>query len=452
MGEVHPIRGALVDEKAEKATLGGMLASEGHPLDCREEVIEHLQEVGSSAFHDPRHRVIYVAVIDCMLENRPTDAVSVVAQLRHNGDLVDGLDQYVHGLPQEAGVLTGVVYDAKIVLDLYRKRELNKVLIDGSAHILSGEGLYEETAGEIASAVSDIVDKAVKPETLHTAVEVADAALGHIFGSKKVEPGIPMGFVDLDAGIGGMRPGQMIVLAGRPSHGKTSLGAQVGRNVAEQGVGVLMFSLEMSKEELGQRNAAADNTISFTSIRDAEVTDEEIVELGAWVERQADVPFYVDDAPSQTVGEIYLKTRKMIKEADVKVVIVDYLQLAKPDKPTGIPTIDVAMVSEGLRRMARKLGITVIALAQLNRDSSSRDDGKPKITDLRQSGQIEQDAHQVILIHYDRKANPDTDRGNEVDLMVVKNRSGVNFETVVEMEGEYARLRDPMADIARGIQ
>ncbi len=452
MGDVHPIRGVLVDEKAEKATLGGMLASEGHALDCREEVIEQLQEVGSAAFHDPRHRAIYVAIIDCMLENRPTDAVSVVAQLRRNGDLLDGLDQYVYGLPQEAGVLTGVLYDAKIVLDLYRKRELNRVLIDGSAHILSGEGLYEETAGEIASAVSDIVDKAVQPETLHNAVGVADAALGHIFGSKQMEPGIPMGFVDLDAGIGGLRPGQMIVLAGRPSHGKTTLGAQVGRNVAEQGVGVVIFSLEMSKEELGQLNAAADTTISTRSIREGKVTEEEIVELGQWVEHQADVPLYVDDAPSQTVGEIYLKTRKLIREANVKVVIVDYLQLAKPDKPTGIPTIDVAMVSEGLRRMARKLCITVIALAQLNRDSSSRDDGKPKITDLRQSGQIEQDAHQVVLIHYDRKSNPDTERGNEVDLMVVKNRSGVNFETVVEMEGEYGRLRDPMADIAKGIQ
>lgn len=452
MGEVRPIHSALVDEKAEKATLGGMLASEGHPLDCREEVIEHLQEAGSDAFHDPRHRVIYRAIIGCMLEARPTDAVSVVAELRKNGDLVDGLDQYVYSLPQEAGVLTGVVYDAKIVLDLYRKRELNKVLINGSGRIVSGEGAYEETAGEIASAVSDIVDKAVKPETLHTAIEVVDAALGHILGSRKMQPGIPMGFVDLDEGIGGMHPGQMIVIAGRPTHGKTVVGAQIARNVANSGVGVVFFSLEMPKEELGQRNAAADTSILFNDIKHGTVSPEEIEELGQYADRQTDVPLYVDDDPTQTVGEIYLKTRKLIKEANVKVAVVDYLQLAKPDKPTGNPTIDVAIVSDSLRRMARKLGITVIALAQLNRESSGREDNKPKLTDLRQSGQIEQDAHQVILIHYERKVNPDTDRGNEVDFIVAKNRSGVNFETVLEMEGQYARLRDPMADIARGIQ
>lgn len=452
MGEVHPIKGALVDPKAEKATLGGMLVSEGHALDCREEVIEELKEAGADAFHDPRHRAIYQAIINCLLESRPTDTVSVVGELRKNGDLTDGLDEYVYDLPQEAGVLTGVAYDAKIVLELYRKRELNKVLIDGSGRILSGEGAYEETAGEIASAVSDIVDRAVKPETLHTAIEVADAALGHILGSKQVVPGIMMGFTDLDEGIGGMHPGQMIVIAGRPTHGKTVVGAQVARNVAAQGIGVVFFSLEMPKEELGQRNAAADTSILFNSIKNGKVTPEEIEDLVQYAERQADVPLYVDDDPAQTVGEIYLKTRKLIKEADVKVAVVDYLQLVKPDKPTGNPTVDVAMVSDGLRRMGRKLGITVIALAQLNRESSGREDNKPKLTDLRQSGQIEQDAHQVILIHYERKVNPDTERGNELDLIVAKNRSGVNFETVMEMEGQYARLRDPMADLARGIQ
>lgn len=452
MGEMRTLKGTLVDEKAEKATLGGMLASEGHPLDCREEVIETLQEAGGDAFHDPRHRVIYRAVIGCLLDTRPTDAVSVVGELRRTGELVDGLDQYVYSLPQEAGVLTGVVYDAKIVLDLYRKRELNRVLLDGSGKILSGEGAYEETAGEIASSVSDIVDMAVKPETLHSSIEVADSALGHILGSKRMEPGIPMGFIALDEGIGGMRPGQMIVIAGRPTHGKTTVGAQVARNVADQGVGVVIFSLEMPMDELGQRNAAADTSIAFHDIRDGTVSVQETEDLAQYVERQADVPLYVDDDSSQTIGEIYLKTRKLIKEAGIKVVVIDYIQLVKPDKPTGNPTIDVATVSDGLRRMARKLGITVIALAQLNRESSGREDNKPKLTDLRQSGQIEQDAHQVILIHYDRKANPDTERGNEVDFIVAKNRSGVNFDIVLEMEGQYSRLRDPLAELQRGMK
>ncbi|MGH3586718.1 MAG: DnaB-like helicase C-terminal domain-containing protein, partial [Pseudonocardia sp.] len=248
---------------------------------------------------------------------------------------------------------------------------------------------------------------------------------------------------DIDELTGGMRLGQFIVIAGRPGHGKTTVGAQVARNVAHQGIATEIFSLEMPKEELGQRNASAETGIPFEDIRDGRVDAEAIERLIEYDASQANYPMTVDDDPGQTLGEIALKVRKSAREKGAKVFVIDYLQLVKPDKPTGNPTVDVAIVSEGLRRLARTLRVIIIALAQLNRESAGRDDGKPKLTDLRQSGQIEQDANVVILVHLPFKIDPDTARGKEADLILAKNRGGKTAERVMLFDGAHSRFLNP---------
>lgn len=451
MGETRNFSMPLTDVKAETATLGAMLVSDGHPLDCRDEVVDKFRDVGPGVFYEVDHQKIYQAIVDCMLDNRPTDPVSVVANLRRKGELTQALFDLVHELPRSAGVMTGAVEDASTILDLYRKRELHRVLMSSDNLVVSATGSYEEVAGEVSGAISDVVDKAVKPETLFSAIQVVDAALGHLFGERDVEPGIPMGIDDLDRLTGGMRPGQMIVIAGRPGHGKTTVGAQIARNISNAGTGVVFFSLEMPKEELGQRNASAETGVPFGKIRDGKVDSAGLALLEQYVDEQEGRPLFVDDDPDQSVGEISLKTRKLIKDHGVKVVVIDYLQLVKPDGGgTGNKTQDIADVSDGLRKMARKLGITVIALAQLNRGVANRDDSKPRITDLRQSGEIEEDANIVILVHLEFKVNPETERGKLADLILAKNRGGITSEIEMLFDGEHSRFLDPALVVGGG--
>lgn len=440
----------MVDPHAETAVLGELLVSEGHPLDCRDEVTEILRDAGPGTFHDPLNRTVYKAFLGCFIDGGHTDPVSVVGALRLSGELTSELFDHVHGLPAKAGNLAASHGGAKALLDLYRRRQLHQVLVESSGKVQSGGGSYGEIAGEVSSLVSGVIDDSTKVETTFTAAEVSSAALGHILYGQKAELGIPMGLHDIDELTGGMRLGQFIVIAGRPGHGKTTLGAQVARNVAHQGIPTEIFSLEMPKEELGQRNASAETGIAFEDIRDGRVDAEAIERLIEYDTSQENYPMTVDDDPGQTVGEIALKVRKSAREKGTKVFVIDYLQLVKPDNPTGNPTVDVAIVSESLRRLGRTQKVIIIALAQLNRESAGRDDGKPKLTDLRQSGQIEQDANLVILVHLSFKIDPDTARGKEADLILAKNRGGKTAERVMLFDGARSRFLNP-SDLLPGM-
>lgn len=451
MGETRSIGMPLTDVRAETAVLGAMLVSDGHKLDCRDEVADKLREAGALAFYEHDHQKIYQAIIDCMLEGKGTDPVSVVRALRYKGELTQPLSELVHELPRSAGLLTGAKDDAGTILDLYRKRELHRVLMQSDSLVVSAAGSYEEIAGEVSGDIGDLVDRAVKPETLFTAIQVVDDALGHLFGERHVEPGIPMGIPDLDRLTGGMMPGQYIVIAGRPGMGKTTLGAQVARNVVNAGIPTAFFSLEMGRREFGQRNASAETGVGFAKIRDKKVDAQGLRDLMAYADAQVNVPFYLDDDPDQTVGEISLKARKLVKDHGVKVIVLDYLQIAKPDGGwTNNKTQDVARVSETLRKLARKLGIVLIVLAQLNRESTNRDGGVPKISDLRESGQIEQDAHKVLLVHLPFKVDPETERGREADIFLAKNRDGITSEVVMVFDGEHSRFVDPSMVVGAG--
>lgn len=452
MGEVRSISsGTMVDLQAETLVLGELLISEGHPLDCRDEVTEVLRDAGPGVFHDPLNRLAYQAFLSCFIDGRSTNPVAIVAELRESGELSSELFDHVHGLPGRAGNLAGSNADARVLLDLYRRRQLHQALLDSGGRVQSGGGSYGEVAGEVSLALSDLIDASVKAETMFTAAEVSDSALGHILYGRSTEPGIPMGFPDIDELTGGMRPGQFIVIAGRPGMGKTTLGAQVARNVAHLGIYTMIFSLEMPKEELGQRNASAETGIPFENIRDGRVDSQGVETLIAYDAAQENYPLIVDDDPGQTVGEIALKVRKAVKDHGAKVFVIDYLQLVKPDKPTGNPTVDVAAVSEALRRLGRTQKVIIIALAQLNRESAGREEGKPKLTDLRQSGQIEQDANVAILVHLPFKIDPETERGKEADLILAKNRGGITAERVVLFDGAHSRFVNP-SDLVMGMR
>lgn len=444
MGEVRPIGTAtMTDVAAETAVLGELLVSDGHPLDCRDEVTEILRDAGPDVFSNPLNRLVYKAFLACYANGSGTDSVSVVARLREDGELSQELFDHVHSLPGRAGPLTGTDGTATTLLGLHRRRMLHAVLLESMGKVQSGARTYGELAGEISAEVSEVIDASVKPESLHTMESVAESALGHILFGKKREPGIPMGIPDIDELTGGMRPGQFIVIAARPSEGKTTLGLQIARNVSNLGIESAVFSLEMDKDELGQRDASATTGVPFEDIRDNTVDTEGLRLLHEYHESRRGYPQVIDDDPGQTAGEIMLKARKLVKERGTKVFVIDYIQIVPPDNPTGNETHDVANVSKALRRMARKLNVVVIVLAQLNRESAKREDNKPRLTDLRQSGQIEQDANVAILLHLPFKHDPETPRGKEADLILAKNRGGITAQRVMLFDGARSRFLNP---------
>lgn len=433
----------LADHRTEMGVLGNLLASDGHPLDCRDEVVEALREAGPSAFHDRRHHLIYKALVQCLVDNRPTDPASIVGELRRSGDLFEGLDEYVYALPQYGGAMTGTIYDAKLILDLYLKRELHQALKTSSQEITSGVGTYEEAAGKALTRVSDLADRAIRPETLVMESDALEDALGHIFGWVEETPGLPTGFVELDELTGGMRPGQVIVIAGRPGMGKSTIALQIARHLTRVvGVPGIVFSLEMPRREVIQRNVSADLGIPFWKIRDNKLDSEEKRRVAEYIDNPPGVPLLIDDDPDQDMGEIGLKTRKSIKDHGVGFAVLDYLQIVRPSQP-GTRTEQISQISTDIRKLARKLEIPVITLSQLNREAARRDDQEPKITDLRESGQIEQDAHQVILTHLEYKVNPETERGREADLILAKNRNGITAKRVALFDADHSRFINP---------
>ena len=452
MGEIRSIGMAtMADHAAETVILGELLVSDGHPLDCRDQVIEILRDGGPEVFDNPLNRATYQAFLACYMDGRSTNVVSVVAELRTSGDLTEELFDHVHGLPGRAGVMTGADGDALTLLNLYRRRTLHAVLLKSTSTVQSGARVYGELAGEISADISEVLDASVKSETMYTAEQVTESALGHILFGEKQDPGIPMGIPEIDELTGGMRGGQYVVVAGRPGQGKTTLGLQIARNVSDLGIETAIFSLEMGKRELGQKDASAATGVPFEDIRDNTLDAESLERLVKYYESRKDYPMVIDDDPGQTAGEIMLKARKLVKDRGTKLFVIDYVQIVPADNPTGNETQDVASVSKVLRKMARKLDVIVIVLAQLNRESSKREDNIPKLTDLRQSGQIEQDANMALLVHLPFKYDPETERGKEADIFLAKNRGGITAQRVMLFDGAYSRFVNP-SDLLKGMR
>jgi replicative DNA helicase len=450
--EATSILDALVNRKAEREVLGALIVSEGHDLDCRDGVLNALIGYDDKVFTTAAHKVIYTAIRAQHLESQPTDVTGVASKLREMGELTTETSELLYSMMSEAAYPANAEDTALGILGLYQRRELGRVLSECSKDVLVGPGSYEEIAADVSMSVSAVVDQSVKEESIIDGATGLGETVGQLLGWSETPPkGLSTGFARLDEVTGGLRRKQMWIVAGRPGQGKTVLGIQIARHVVRfEGVSVLVISMEMPKDELFSRVISSECGIRHKEVMSGALSKEEqqrVVEHweaeGRRQEEGGSV-FVVDDEGPQKVGEIFLKARKAIREHNVGLVVVDYIQEGKADRPTFNNTEEVTEVSKGLRALARKLNIPVLALAQLNRAVSDRADSRPRISDLKQSGQIEQDGNVIVLID-----NPSaSDNNNEgVDtsatLIVGKNRNGKNNVDVdVVFDGDFARFID----------
>lgn len=401
-------------------------------------------------FGRPGHRDLFETILELWDRGDPTDPVSVVASL--NGDRLVrvGGPFYVHGLIQDVPTTDNVGYYADLIYDRFWRADMANAL--NRAIGIVREGDAHQTPSNI-EAISALLENALAGRSeadagesgvwLHEAIEDEVAA----WDDPEEEQGILSGFADFDEVVGGLRPGQLVIVAARPSVGKSVLSTDWGRYAAEHKQSVLLFSLEMSRRDVMQRLIAAKAKVRLSNIRHRTIGDEERDRMKRAAESLCDVTFRIEDGDAVSLAGIRAVARQMKRShTGLDLMIVDYLQLLAAADSKVDRRVQVDAFSRGLKQLAKELGIPVVALAQLNRGPEQRSDKKPMLSDLREAGGQEQDADIVVLINRPDATDPEDPRAGEADLILAKHRNGAKATITVAHQLHYARF----VDIARG--
>jgi replicative DNA helicase len=434
--------------EAERSVLGAILLSDRTLYALV--IDEGLQP---EDFYRERHAVIYRAILDLYGENEPIDVLTVTEALRSNGQLEEaGGAAAVDDLASAVPAAGNARRYAQIVREHALMRRLLKTTYEIQSQVLNNEALPREIVEQAERAMFEVAhDERTKDfqhigQVLHHEVQVwQDLASG-----KQSLTGTPSGFSDLDEITGGFQPGNLIIIAARPSMGKSALVTNIAENIAlnkKDPRPVALFSLEMSESELAMRFIASRAKIKGDDLRKGRLKEERkwklVLDAAEEYERS---PLHLDDSSDISLLEIRAKARRLHSQMKSKygglgLVIVDYLQLLRPDGRVESRVEQVGQMSRGLKILARELEVPVIALSQLSRGVESRTDKRPLLSDLRESGQIEQDADLVVFIYRDEYYNPETtDRPGEADLIIAKHRNGGLGEVPLVFQNEFVRF------------
>ena len=425
------------DVIAEQSVLGGMLLSK----DAISDVVEILRE---RDFYRPAHELIYDAIIDLYGRGEPADPVTVAAELTKRGDLVRaGGAPYLHTLISSVPTAANAGYYAKII----RERAIMRRLVEAGTKIVqlgyTDEGEVDDAVDQAQAEVYAVTERREAEDYVQLS-ELLPAAYDEIekISSGVVGEGVKTGFKDLDALTNGFHPGNMIVLAARPAVGKSTLGLDIARyaSIHKRETSVI-FSLEMSKSEITMRMLSAEARVPLNNIRSGRLNEEEWSRMARRMGEISDAPMFIDDSANLSLMEIRAKARRLKQRHDLKLIVIDYLQLMTSGKRVENRQQEVSEFSRQLKLLAKELNVPVVAISQLNRSPEQRTDKKPMLSDLRESGSIEQDADVVILLHredlYDSQ-----NRSGEADLIVAKHRNGPTRTITVASQLHIARFTD----------
>lgn len=414
------------------------------------------------------HRRILEAIYTLDERSQPVDLVSVATKLRETNRLEEvGGPAYLAQISDATPAVAHVDHHAKTVRDLWCVRQVISLHQEKSAEGYTGidttvQEWIEKTEHQLA-----LLGGIGHDSELEQIGDVASRFYGEMKAAKQRGQailGTPTGFIDLDEQTGGLFDGDLIIVAGRPGLGKTSLATGIARNVAACELGVAIFSLEMPREQLGMRMMCAEELLDANLVRRGQLKDDDWSRLSSAATTLGHLPIWIDDKPMMTVQEIRAKVRRLqrkIATGDTKVpckklglVAVDYLQLMKGIRERGdTREREVASISQGLKNLAKSLGVPVMALSQLNRSVERKgSDKRPQMSDLRESGAIEQDADGIWLLYRDNYYNKDSAAGNEVELDIAKQRNGPTGIVRLSFKEKYMRYynaetRDDYGDI-----
>jgi len=427
------------DDVAEQSVLGGMLLSK----DAIADVVESLR---ASDFYKPAHETIYEAILSLYGHGSPADAITVADELKKRGELTRvGGAAYLHTLIASVPTAANAQYYAEIVKEHAIMRRLieagTKIAQLGYANETEVDTLVDQAQAEIyavtdGNAKEDYVSFS---DALEATMREIDANSNRPDGVY----GVPTDFIELDELTGGLHGGQMIVIAARPGVGKSTLALDIARSAAiHHHMATVFFSLEMSRTELAMRVLSAEGKISMGRLKKGDLDTEGWTNLATLQGRIDSAPLFIDDSPNMTLMEIRAKCRRLKQRNDLKLVVLDYLQLMSSGKKVESRQQEVSEFSRSLKLLAKELDVQVIALSQLNRGSEQRTDKRPMVSDLRESGSIEQDADMVILLHREDMYNPESDRVGEADMIIAKHRGGPTRTIPLAFSGKYSRFNN----------
>lgn len=445
----YSIRTLPHDEVAEQSVLGGMMLSK----DAIADVVEILS---GQDFYKHSHEMIYEAIISLYGHGEPADAVTVADEMSKRGDLNQiGGAPYLHSLISSVPTAANAGFYAEIVAEQAVLRRLVEAgtkiaqlgyTADGEVESLVNQaqseiyGVAEGRKGEDYVALKDALDATVSE------IEANGSRSGGVHG-------VPTGFLEFDDLTSGLQAGQMIVIAARPAMGKSTFALDIARSAAiKHGLTTVFFSLEMSRNEIAMKILSAEASLNLSDLRKGNLDDDKWAKLATVVGKVDSAPLFIDDSPNMTLMEIRAKARRLKQRHNLQLIVLDYLQLMSSGKKVESRQQEVSEFSRALKLMAKELELPLIALSQLNRGSEQRTDKTPMVSDLRESGSIEQDADMVVLLHRDDVYNKESPRAGEADIIVAKHRNGPTKTIAVAFQGHYSRFANMTHDSYSGTE
>lgn len=416
----------LFDVEAEQSVLGAMMLSA--------DVIAEVEGIlTAAAFYRPAHATIFDLIVRRHAAKGPTDAVALVAALTDAGEItrIGGMS-YVHDLVHTVPTAANGPYYARTVADRALRREVDEQARKVLRMVQQGHGSAVELldrAQQVFAGIEPGVAGDDGPVVWGDLVQPAFDEIEKAASHAGQTTGVPTGLIDLDQLLNGLHPGEMIVLAARPGIGKTIAAAGWAQHASwRHKLPSVFFTLEMAKVELVKRLLSAETRVPLHAIKSGNLTDEDWTKLARVAGDTADAPLWIDDTPSLTLADIRNRARRLHRRCGgLSMVVVDYLQLIEAARAEGRyenRQVQVSALSRGLKLLAKELDLPVVVVAQLNRGPEQRADKRPQLSDLRESGAIEQDADVVILLHREDYYDKETPRAGEVDFIVAKNRGG----------------------------
>lgn len=409
--------------EAEASLIGSILVD-------NEAIIKVADVVSPDDFYVARHALIFTAMIDLYEARQPIDLLTLTNKLEGIGELANvGGGAYLTELVDAVPTAAHVVHYAGIVA---HKATLRRLI--SAATKITGLG-YDENSpldgllDQAEQTLFEVSQKNLKQNFISISSILIESfdRLDELHKDNKKLRGVPTGFRSLDNKLAGLQKSDLIILAARPSMGKTTLALNIAQNVAvKEGIPVGVFSLEMSKEQLIDRLLAGESGVDSWKLRTGTLEDSDFPKINQAMAVLSDAPIFIDDSAMTNVMEMRTKARRLQSEHDLGLIVIDYLQLMSGRKSTGDNNRvqEVSEISRGLKGLARELNVPVLALSQLSRSVESRSPQIPQLSDLRESGSIEQDADVVMFIYREDYYNPETDRQHLADVIISKHRNG----------------------------
>ncbi|HEY3302599.1 MAG TPA: replicative DNA helicase [Candidatus Binatia bacterium] len=427
--------------EAEASVLGGILLEN----EAINRVLEILAPVD---FYRESHRKIFRAMMELTDRNEPADLITLSELLKAKGELeAAGGSTYLASLADQVPTAANIAHYARIIREKAILRQLINSATDIATRGFEEQGNVDEFLDAAEKVIFDIAEKKIKSAFVSIGDMIKDTlkAVERLYERKELVTGVPTGFKDLDKLTAGLQPSELIIVAGRPSMGKTALALNIATYASlNAGIGVAIFSLEMAREQLVLRMLCSEARVDNSKVRAGYLGERDFPKLANAAGRLHEALIYIDDTPAISVLELRAKTRRLIRDREKKLglVIVDYLQLMRGMGAASNREQEISEISRSLKALAKELRVPVIALSQLNRRVEDRGDRRPMMADLRESGAIEQDADVIAFIYRDEVYNQKSQDKGIAEVIVAKQRNGPIDTVRLAFLNEYTRFED----------